>query len=119
MNIQQRYPRSIYVSSPNSLPSDDPSDPRLQRDHYPRMASGFGFWAWLCSTEFQSWRGPVVYAGRAGEAASAKIISGIPFRVVYPVGQIYDHLVLLVFRDRALMLGATGILLVIVPTRLG
>jgi hypothetical protein len=69
--------------------------------------------------EFQPWRGPVVYAGRAGEAASATTISGIPLRVVHSVGQTYERPALLVDRDRALVLGAAGILLVIVPTRLG
>jgi hypothetical protein len=119
VNIQQQYPRSIYVSSPSSPPSDDPSIPHLQQDHYPRMPSAFGCWAWLCSMEFQPRRGPVVYAERAGEAASVRLVSGSPVRVVCCVAQTYSHLVLLADRGGALVLDAAAILLVIVPTLLG
>jgi hypothetical protein len=69
--------------------------------------------------EFRSWRGPVVYAERAGEGASAMVTSGFPVRDGCGVALEYSNLVLLVFRDRDLMLGAAGILLVIVPTLLG
>jgi len=64
-------------------------------------------------------RGPIVYAGPSGEGASVMVTSGFPLRVVYPVGQTYSYPVLLVFRDRALVLGASELLLVTVPSLLG
>jgi hypothetical protein len=47
------------------------------------------------------------------------VTSGFPVRDGCGVALEYSNLVLLVFRDRDLMLGAAGILLVIVPTLLG